>query len=230
MAALLINRYIENSEVSKVSKEQLTRLEERTIALAGIFQNCHQVQQLASKGRVDPYYMDIAVQAILNTNPDNSLSIFQGISGIRDGLGLISQQLGHANTPRDMDLTRYSISVLFLANKLLKDKVMLKKLSSGIEKAQGQVAHFGHDHTNIYASLGGLYADTISQLQPRIMVSGESEILNNSDNANKIRTLLLASIRSAVLWQQLGGSRWQLLLKRKKIVATAKQLAITNSH
>ncbi len=202
----------------------MTPLEERTIALAGIFQNCHQVQQLAQTGKIDPFYLDIAVQAILNTNPDDTLSIFQGIPGIRDGLGLIEQQLGESKAPKDTDLTRYSISILFLANKLLKKPEMLKQISDGIAKAQNQVVHFGSDHINIYASLGGLYSDTISQLNPRIMVSGEPDILNNPDNANKIRTLLLSSIRCAVLWQQLGGSRWQLLFKRKKIVSIANNL------
>ena len=200
-------------------------MEERTIALAGIFQNCHQVQQLASTGKIDSYYLDIAVKAILNTEPADTLQVFQGIPGIRDGLHLVHQQLGNSDKNRNIELTRYSISVLFLANKLLKNKTMLKTLSDGIEKAQNQVDHFGLDHNNIYASLGGLYSDTISQLNPRIMVTGEPEILNNSDNANKIRSLLLSSIRSAVLWQQLGGSRWQLLLKRKKIVNIAKELA-----
>lgn len=204
--------------------EHLTPMQERTIALAGIFQNCYQVQQLASTGKIDSYALDIAVKAILNTNPENALQVFQGIPGIRDGLNLIQQQLGNSDKIRDTELTRYSISVLFLTNKLLKDQTMLKKLSDGIEKASNQVDHFGLDHENIYASLGGLYSETISQLHPRIMVSGEPEILNNSDNASKIRTLLLSSIRAAVLWQQLGGSRWQLLLKRKQIVNIAKEL------
>ena len=205
--------------------EHLTSMQERTIALAGIFQNCQQVQRLASTGKIDSYILDIAVKAILNTEPENSLEVFQGLPGIRDGMSLIQQQLGNSDKNRDMELTRYSISVLFLANKLLKNQAMLKKLSDGIEKARNQVDHFGLDHENIYASLGGLYSDTISQLNPRIMVSGEPEILNNSGNASKIRTLLLSSIRAAVLWQQLGGSRWQLLLKRKQMVNIAKELA-----
>ncbi len=207
-----------------MSIEHLSTMEERTIALAGIFQNCYQVQQLAATGKIDGYYLDIAVKAILNTEPDNALEVFQGIPGIRDGLNLVQQQLGGSDKNRDTELTRYSISVLFLANKLLKDPALLKKLSEGIDKAQSQVDHFGLNHENIYASLGGLYSDTISQLNPRIMVSGEPEILNNQDNASKIRTLLLSSIRSAVLWQQLGGSRWQLLFKRKQIVNIARQL------
>lgn len=208
-----------------MSIEHLTVMEERSIALAGIFQNCYQVQQLASSGKIDSFYLGIAVKAILNTDPENALAVFQGIPGIREGLDLIQQQLGSSDKNRDTELTRYSISVLFLASKLLKDPAMLKTLSDGIDKAQSQVDHFGLNHENIYASLGGLYSDTISQLNPRIMVAGEPEILNNQDNANKIRTLLLSSIRSAVLWQQLGGSRWQLLFKRKKIVNIAQQLS-----
>ncbi len=204
--------------------EQLSTLEQRTIALAGILQNCHQMHQLAKTGKIDPFYLDIAVKAILNTDPDNTLDIFQGFAGIRDGLQLIEQQLGDTDKACNTHLTRYAISILFLANKVLKDKKILNKISEGISKAQAQVDHFGSDHLNIYASLGGLYSDTISPLNPRIMVSGEPEILNNPDNANKIRTLLLSSIRSAVLWQQLGGSRWQLLFKRKKIISIAQQL------
>ncbi len=205
--------------------EHLIPLEERTIALAGIFQNCHQVQQLASTGQIDSFYLNIAVKAIMNIDPDNTLEIFQGIPGIREGLQLITQQLGTEDKKRNTELTRYSISVLFLAKKLLKDQSMLTVLSQGIEKTRAQIEHFGIDHTNIYASLGGLYSDTISKLTPRIMVSGEPAFLNNPDNASKIRTLLLSSIRSAVLWHQLGGSRWQLLLQRKKIVSIAKSLA-----
>ena len=205
--------------------EQLSNLEQRTLALAGIFQNCHQVQQLANSGQIDRFYLNIAVKAIMNTEPDNTLEVFDGLPGIREGLQLIVQQLSGDSKKRSADLTRYSISVLFLAGKLLKNPAMLNELSQGIEKARAQIEHFGIDHANIYASLGGLYTDTISKLSPRIMVSGEPTVLNNTDNANKIRTLLLSAIRSAVLWHQLGGSRWQLLFQRKKIVNTARNLA-----
>jgi len=207
-----------------VSIEHLTKLEEQTIALAGIFQSCHQVQLLANSGQIDTIYLNIAIKAILNTDPDNTLDIFQNIANIREGLDLIQQQLGTSKQERDMELTRYSIGILFLATKLSKNPDMLNQLSQGIEKTEGQIEHFGMEHANIYAGLGGLYSDTISQLNPRIMVSGEPTILDNPDTANKVRTLLLCAIRSAILWLQLGGSRWQLLLKRKKIVTTAMQL------
>ncbi|MCU7834827.1 MAG: high frequency lysogenization protein HflD [gamma proteobacterium symbiont of Taylorina sp.] len=208
----------------RVTIEHLTKLEEQSIALAGIFQSCHQVQLLANSGQIDTFHLNIAVKAILNTEPENTLEIFQNIPNIHEGLELIQQQLGNTKKERDMELTRYSIGILFLATKLLKNTTMLQQLSEGIERAQGQIEHFGIDHANIYASLGGLYSDTISHLNPRIMVSGEPTILNNPDTANKVRALLLCAIRCAVLWLQLGGSRWQLLFKRKKIVSIAKDL------
>jgi high frequency lysogenization protein len=44
-------------------------------------------------------------------------------------------------------------------------------------------------------------------LSPRIMVNGDPAHLNNPENANRIRALLLAGIRAAMLWRQSGGGR-----------------------
>jgi len=207
----------------------LSRLEERTLALAGIFQNCYAVQNLAQTGQINQNILNTAVNAIFSTDPDSTSDIFGGTSGLQKGFEIISKQLdNHNKSARDNDLTRYSITVLFLASKLLKDQDKLKKMSEGIERAKVQSEHFGMDHSNIYASLGGLYSETVSLLNPRIMISGEPEYLNNPENANRIRTLLLSAIRCAVLWQQLGGSRWQLLFKRKQIFRTVKKLLEQN--
>ena len=74
------------------------------------------------------------------------------------------------------------------------------------------------------ARLADTYASTVSQLQPRIMVQGEPDYLNTPANANRIRALLLAGMRSAVLWRQLGGHRLKLLWTRKRIVACAQAM------
>ena len=56
------------------------------------------------------------------------------------------------------------------------------------------------------------------------MVSGENHLLTDSAIANRIRALLLCGMRSAILWRQLGGSRWQLLLKRATFVKQAQHI------
>ncbi len=92
---------------------------------------------------------------------------------------------------------------------------MLEELSNRLNKIESQFDFFTLDHENTIAKIGHLYKDTISTLGPKIIVSGEQPYLSNETNANKVRALLLAGIRSAVLWNQCGGSRWQILFGRK---------------
>ena len=106
----------------------------------------------------------------------------------------------------------------------MKNPEMLNTIGSGIERAQGQVEHFGITHENVIASLAHTYTQTISTLKPRIMVQGEHVYIANDHNANTIRTLLLGAIRAAVLWRHCGGTRWQLFFQRQKIVDEAKRL------
>ena len=92
---------------------------------------------------------------------------------------------------------------------------MLEQIDNQLKKIESQFNFFSLNHENTFAKLGQLYQDSISTLGPRIIVNGEQLYLNNEINANKIRALLLAGIRSAVLWRQCGGSRLQFLFGRK---------------
>jgi high frequency lysogenization protein len=49
-------------------------------------------------------------------------------------------------------------------------------------------------------------------------------ILENPDNQNLIRALLLAAIRAAVLWRQCGGRRLSLFLRRSALLEAASGL------
>jgi len=104
---------------------------------------------------------------------------------------------------------------------------MLKTISIGIERAKAQTDHFHLVHENVLANLGDIYLQTVSKLQPRIMVNGVPDYLSRVDVANKIRACLLAGIRSAMLWKQCGGRRWKFLLFRKKTqLEVARLLAL----
>ncbi len=56
------------------------------------------------------------------------------------------------------------------------------------------------------------------------MIAGEPLHLQNPDNAARIRVALLAGIRAAVLWRQAGGRKWQLLLRRRALGRTSREL------
>ena len=95
---------------------------------------------------------------------------------------------------------------------------MLQVVGSRLDQIQAQADHFGVTHENVIASFGGLYQDTLSTFRQRIQVQGDMRHLQQTDNASKIRALLLSGIRSERLWRQLGGHRWQMVFSRRKML------------
>jgi high frequency lysogenization protein len=72
--------------------------------------------------------------------------------------------------------------------------------------------------------LAELYVSTLSLLTPRVMVNGNPQQLQQPPVVEKIRANLLAAVRSAVLWRQVGGRPWQLLLYRRQCSMLARGL------
>jgi len=102
---------------------------------------------------------------------------------------------------------------------------MLDEISQRLEKIKSQLDYFDLSHPNTLSKIADVYKTTVSTLQPKIIVEGEQAYLSSNANADKIRVLLLAGIRAALLWRQTGGSRLQLLFYRGKYVKTARALS-----
>ena len=194
----------------------------RTLALAGVFRAATLVNTLANEGTISNDDLEISVNSIFETDPDDVIQVFGNINNLSIGFETIIKQLGKDNINRDIDIARYVVSMLFLERRLMKKQEILDTLSSGVELASRQSEHFSSTHENVIANLADVYSRTISQLGPRIMVNGEQHHLTNTTISNKIRTVLLAGIRCAVLWQQLGGRRWHVIFNRRKYLKMAE--------
>ena len=197
---------------------------DRTLALAGIFQAAGLVQEMADRGSTDPDTLQTSIRSIFDVNPLNSESIFGGIAGLRRGLNELLDHLTGKQTPHKAQVVKYAVGILYLERQLSKNPDMLEGIRRDIERARLQSEHFSITHPNVLANLAACYSETISTLTPRIIVSGEQGHLSNPDVANAVRALLLSAIRSAVLWRQCGGNRFQLLLGRSKLLAEARRL------
>ena len=101
---------------------------------------------------------------------------------------------------------------------------MLGVIGSRLEQVAQQAQHFSSTHENVIANLGTLYTETLSTFRFRIQVNGDYNYLQQQRIANQIRALLLASVRSAILWRQVGGNRFQLLFYRKHIAEQVDNL------
>ena len=202
----------------------MSNFRDKTLALAGVFQATALVKNIAATGSVDKHDFEICIRSIFETDPESVEAVYGQVEYLRTGLATLIEQLGEKSTPRDIDIARYVISLLHLQRKLSRNKPILDEVANGIERARRQTEHFHITHENVIANLADIYSTTISQIPPKIMVSGESQFLSNTEQANKIRALLLAGMRSAVLWAQLGGSRWQILLRRRRFSQEAERI------
>lgn len=203
-------------------------LTERTLALAALFQAAQLVQHVARSGKAADRDVATSIGSLFHFDAPTTAAVFtpadQDRPGLTTGLRTLAERLGSGGSAEALEVTRYAIALLHLERKLARQPHMLETLRSGLERIRKQADYFSPTHSNVIAALGELYQATISTLQPRIMVQGEPAYLADAHRAGLIRALLLAGIRAAVLWRQLGGSRWQLFLGRRKILQTANDL------
>ena len=196
--------------------------EERVLALAGLFQACALAQQLANDGRCDEGAMEASVASVFRIDAPSVVGVYGNVSNVRTGLRNLIAQLDESD--RDMAVTRMVVTVMRLERSLAARQDLLEKLQQGILAAQRQVEHFGQGSSQVNSRLAEVYASTLSILKPRVMVSGNPQQLQQANVVEKVRTNLLAAVRSAVLWRQLGGRQWQLLLYRRQCSMLARGL------
>jgi high frequency lysogenization protein len=194
---------------------------DRAIALAGVLQAADLVRGIARRGQANSEDVDTCLASLLKIDAPSSVDVYGDLHHLHSGLRLLEQQLGN---PRDMELTRYAVALLGLERKLSRRTDLLSAIGASLEDIVQNLSHFPVNHSNTIARFADIYLKNISALSPRIMVNGAQIHLNNPENANRIRALLLAGIRAATLWRQSGGSRLLLLLRRNPLLRETRAL------
>ena len=202
-----------------------TAYTDRMIALSAVCQCSYLVSQIARQGKCDDDLLETALNSLLNTQPENTEEVFGGIVNIRPGAKLLLSHLEPQQQSRNMDVFRYSVSLLALEKRLSKKAGAFEELAQRIDHTKRQLDHSeGILSEQIIAAFASIYSDIVSPVGQRIQVAGVPAQLKLQSNQNRIRALLLAGVRAAVLWRQLGGSRLQFLLARSKMVAATKHV------
>lgn len=200
-------------------------MKEQTLTLAAICQVAYWVQKLSRTGQIDEAELTILLKSIMNTSPSSTLDVYgNDLINLKVGLTTLTQHLGNQSKNKDPELTRYVVSLLALERRLSKHNKKMSALGDRIEQCERQLAHYDINSETLISSIASIYSDIISPLGTPIQVAGEPEILKQPINQHKIRSLLLAGIRSAVLWRQVGGKRRNILFARSKIVECAESL------
>ncbi len=199
----------------------MTPLQEQLVALGAVFEAAVLVDRIARTGQVPNAALGNMLGSLLVREDKPALEIYGGDDlNLRDGYRALVGALERDTSSLQREPLRYALAMIGLERQLDKRSDLLQVIGSRLDQIQQQVDHFGLTHENVIASFGGLYQDTLSTFRQRIQVQGDMRHLQQSDNAAKIRALLLAGIRSARLWRQLGGHRWQMVFSRRKLLDT----------
>ena len=204
----------------------MTTIENQTLALAGIFQSAALIEQLATQGELNQAAFDCSFDSLFTFDAPTAVDVFGDLSGLSRGLKVLTLYLSGESQAPDKNVAYYALSMLKLSSTLKRNQNLATRVQSNLQKIEKQSRDFELSRRSVISQIDGVYQSTISTISPRVMVQGEQVYLSNSNNASKIRTLLLAGIRAAILWHQLGGSKWKLIFSRKKYVLTANQLLL----
>ncbi|WP_373092124.1 high frequency lysogenization protein HflD [Zhongshania sp.] len=209
-----------NSPLSK--PEQLAR--QQVLALAAIVQGTVLVDQIARTGQAEPQALEASINSLFAFSAITVEEAYGGIENLEVGIRGLRDLLSGNDYGERHAVMRYCLGVLHLHKKLRGDDTTASLLRNRLQHAAKNKEINNIDISSLSSSLSSIYQDTISKYNFRIQITGSAQELQNPNNAARIRSLLLASIRASYLWRQAGGSRWKLIFQRNRLFAQTKQL------
>jgi high frequency lysogenization protein len=188
----------------------------RVLALGGMLQSLRIVRQIAETGHADASLERCALDSVFRLDAPNTVGVYGSTANVRAGLLLLREYL--SNSMSDPALPKLGMTLLHLERRFADEDEIAEKVRQGILALSDKADRQGSTHPEVIARLGQLYADTISQLKPKVIVQGNPHYLQQADIVAEIRALLLAALRSAVLWRQMGGTLWDFAFGRRAML------------
>lgn len=197
---------------------------DRALALAGVFNAAVLVDEVAFRGEPDNATLDAALAPLFRFDAPDTAAVFGGVAHLKRGLAALAKSLGQARGEHEELTVRYALGLLHFERLYSADPAMQRELKTLLRRAQLQADAGGAAGEPVVTTLAEGWSKTLGQIRPRILVNGEPARLREARNVALIRALLLAGLRSAVLWHQVGGSRWSLLFGRGALRREAERL------
>lgn len=197
-------------------------MKERALALAGLLQAAQQVRRIATTGDAESDRLEACIDSLFRIDADTPEDVYGGAARLDAGLRVL-HEVASGGQPRDPVMTRIGATLLQVERRFSRQPRMMEAVHKGVLEIQRQREHWGPTHPTVLGRLGELYAETVSSIRPRVLVQGNPTYLAQPAVVVEIRAVLLAGLRSAVLWRQLGGSYWDLVLRRTAIANAARE-------
>lgn len=200
--------------------------QDKTLALAGIFQAANLVDSLSTNGQVPEESFAESINSIFQTNPRSVSDVYDAV--YQAGLGICALQAA-LTKPRDKSAARwlaYSIALIRIERAISRHQSLCSLIKARIQHHKQHLAFFDSvTNHNVISKLGSLYLDTAGSSKYRVIVRGRPSLLMYPAQKEKLCAVLFAGIRSAHLWRELGGNQWELMFCKKNILITANAMS-----
>ena len=194
-------------------------LRNEVISLGAIYQASGEIKKIAWEGKINNKIIEPLIYSIYQTTSNEIEDVYINLKRLNTGLDFLRKQLVGDAFSRDAEVTRYFEAINILVKNMNKKNEIISNLRDELSNHTEIVTEDNlYEHAEF---LSNLYLNTISKIHPRIIVNGDNKYLTDNKNASMIRALLLSAIRSYILWQQSGGSKFRIFLFKKKIAEIA---------
>ena len=216
------------------SPSTFSNWEHQNIALCAVAQCAALVHELAIGKEIRQSQLASAINPLLILNPESVEQVYPNLESLTLGFSTLQSILGSNRVKQNSQIRRYITEILILRKSLSKNMIMQSVVRAGLSNLEpirpslidcmqtNQQEINEQNYT--FEEISSLYRKTLSTLKHRIRVAGKVQFLKNEIVSNKIRGLLFAGVRSAVLWHQLDGRYWRLFIYNKRISNTVSDI------
>ena len=194
-------------------------LKNEVISLGAIYQASSEIKKIAWQGKINNKFIEPLIHSVYQTTSNEIEDIYINLKRLNTGLDFLRKQFVGDAFSRDAEVDRYFEAINILVKNMKKNTEIISNLRGELSNHKEDVTEENlHDHAEF---LSNLYLKTISKINPRIIVNGDNIHLTDNKNASMIRALLLSAIRSFILWQHSGGTKFRIFLFKKKMAEIA---------
>ncbi|MBS83099.1 MAG: hypothetical protein CMD65_03075 [Gammaproteobacteria bacterium] len=190
-------------------------IEQQTIALGALHQSCLIIENIAWNGEYSINNLETLINSILKIDSASIEDIYGEVFNLKNGFNHLRDEL--TNVSNNSETKKYFKSLINLSFSLDHRNEIINHIQDSIKKYNEYISI--NDPSTIEKSrkLSSLYINTLSKIEPRIVVTGDNKYLTVEDNASIIRTSLFAGLRAVYLWKQYGGNRLKLFFYKSQI-------------
>ena len=194
-------------------------LKNEVISLGAIYQATSEIKKIAWQGRINNKFIEPLIYSVYQTTSNEIEDIYINLKRLNTGLDFLRKQFVGDVFSRDAEVDRYFEAINVLVKNMNKNSEIFSNLRDELSSHKENVTEDNlHEHAEF---LSNLYLKTISKINPRIIVNGDNIHLTDNKNASMIRALLLSAIRSFILWEQSGGTKFRIFLFKKRMAEIA---------